>query len=262
MDSDKQSIILAILTGSAFILLFGFFVFLVLLSFVKRKRKLLHDQEIRESQFQQELLQAQLEMQEHTFKTISQEIHDNVGQILSLAKVNLNIVTMDEKAPERLHDIKTQVTSAITELRNLSMGYYADRIAEKGLLAAIQYQLQQLDKTGLFTTSFESTVDHVSMDKNKTIFLYRMVQEALNNALKHSGGDHIAVKVYEQNDEVHILLRDNGKGFSTKGADFKPGIGLSSMQQRAAMINARIEVTGDKEQGTTVHLVCKPSAYD
>ncbi|MBV9988637.1 MAG: hypothetical protein JO301_13245 [Chitinophagaceae bacterium] len=262
MESDKQSIILAILTGSAFILLFGFFVFLVLLSFVRRKRKLLHDQQIREAQFQQELLQAQLEMQEHTFKTISQEIHDNVGQILSLAKVNLNIVTMDESAPERVHDIKTQVSSAITELRNLSMGYYADRIAEKGLIAAIQYQLQQLDKTGLFTTSFESSVDQIRIDKNKTIFLYRMVQEALNNVVKHSGGDHVAVKVYEEKGEVHIVLHDNGKGFSTNGADFRPGIGLSSMQQRAAMIDARIDVSSEKNGGTTVHLVCKPSVYD
>jgi len=104
------------------------------------------DIKVRESQCQQELLQAQLEMQDHTFRAVSQEIHDNVGQILSLAKVHLNIITFEREEHEALNTIKELVSNAISELRDLSNGYYADRLVEEGLLVAIRHQLTQLTK--------------------------------------------------------------------------------------------------------------------
>ncbi len=262
MQTEKQNIILAILAGSAFVFLFGFITLLIVINYVKRKRKLLYETQIREAQFQQELLQAQLEMQDHTFKTISQEIHDNVGQILSLAKVNLNIITFEQNGNETLHNIKELVTEAISELRNLSTGYYADRLVEEGLVVAIQHQLDQLQKTGLFATSFYSEIDRVEIDKNKTIFLYRMVQEVINNVVKHSEADQVLVNILKKQDGVHIILQDNGKGFSTTTENFKPGIGLTSIQQRAAMIGAKTDIISEIGKGTIVHLVCKPNGYD
>lgn len=257
MSTDKQSIILAILTGTAFILLFGFFTFLVVLNFVKRKRKLLLEHQIRESKFQQELLQAQLEMQEHTFQTVSQEIHDNVGQILSLAKVNLNILAMEKDASSRILDVKEQVTQAITELRHLSSGYYADKLVDMGLFTAIKSQLEQLKKTGLFSVEFQSDLHQLDVDKNKTIFLYRMIQEVLNNAVKHSRADKIGVQVFEKEEGIHIVISDNGQGFIENGAGFKAGIGLNSIRQRAAMINTTVTIHSAQGKGTTVYFLCK-----
>ena len=180
MQTEKEDVVIAILVSSLFIVLFGFITFLVTLNFVKRRRKIIAERKMREAKFQQELLQAQLEMQEHTFKTISQEIHDNVGQILSIIKVNLNIVTFENQGNEKLENIKSMLTDAIRELRDLSAGYYAERLVEEGFLVAIQHQLQQLDRTGIFTTSFNNELVTVSVDKSKVIFLHRMVQEILH----------------------------------------------------------------------------------
>lgn len=257
MQKEKQNIILAILTGSLFVILFGFITFLVVVNYVKRKRRMLLDTQIREAEFHQELLHAQLEMQEHTFKAVSQEIHDNVGQILSLAKVHLNILTFEGDGQGKLTAIKDLVASAISELRNLSAGYYTDHIVEEGLLRGIKQQLQQLEKTGLFTTSFHSELETLTIDKSKTIFLYRMIQEVLNNVVKHSGGDHVRVDISAEVGEVCIRLEDNGKGFSTGSKDFKAGIGLSSIQQRASMIGARAEINGGDGTGTIVNLIFK-----
>lgn len=257
MTTDKQNIILAILTGTAFILLFGFFTFLIILNYVKRKRKLILEHQIREAKFQQEVLQAQLEMQEHTFQTISQEIHDNVGQILSLAKVNLNIVVMEGNASPRILDVKEQVTDAIAELRHLSSGYYSDKLADIGLLSAIKNQVEQLGKTGLFAVEFQSGPDHLEVDKNKTIFLYRMVQEVLNNAVKHSAADKVCVRIFEKEDEIHIIISDDGKGFNENDAGFTPGIGMKSIRQRAAMINTTVDFRSGSGTGTTVYFLCK-----
>lgn len=262
MQKEKQSIIIAILTGSVFVLLFGFITFMVVINYVRRKRKMLVEKQMREGQYQQELLQAQLEMQDHTFKAISQEIHDNVGQILSLAKVHLNILTFDGQGHEQLNLIKALVTDAITELRNLSAGYYADRIMEEGLLVSIEHQLLQLEKTGLFTTSFHSAFDTLLIDQSKTIFLYRMIQEALNNVVKHSGAGHVLVDVYKKDGHVHIRLEDNGKGFSSDQPNFKAGIGLSSIQQRGLMIGAKVNIHSIMGMGTRVTLIFKENDHD
>lgn len=262
MQEEKQDIIIAILTGSLFVLLFGFITFLVVINYVRRKRKILLETHVRESQFQQELLQAQLEMQDHTFRAVSQEIHDNVGQILSLAKVHLNIITFNGQGHEGLNTIKELVSNAISELRDLSAGYYTDRLVEEGLLVAIEHQLEQLIKTGLFTTSFHSEIDTLAIDNSKTIFLYRMVQEVLNNVVKHSQANHVNVHIFRKESEVHITLRDNGNGFRSTSADFKPGIGLSSIQQRALMIGAKAEIISEEGSGTVVDLIFKENADD
>lgn len=223
---------------------------------------MLAERQIIEAQFQQELLQAQLEMQDHTFRAVSQEIHDNVGQILSLAKVHLNILTFESQGHEQLNTVKSLVTDAISELRNLSAGYYADRIVEEGLLVAIQHQLEQLHKTGMFTTSYQSEIDTLVIDQSKTIFLYRMIQEVLNNVVKHSGADHVAVAVCKKDFHIHISLKDNGNGFSRNGPEFKPGIGLSSIQQRALMIGAEARITSKPGAGTIVNLIFKEKDHD
>ena len=257
MQKEKNDIIIAILVGSMFVLLFGFITFMVVINYVRRKRKLLLEKKMREADYHQSLLQAQLEMQEHTFKAVSQEIHDNVGQILSLVRLNLNILTFTQQDNDTLNNVKELVKNAMAELRDLGAGYYADRLVEEGLIVAIRHQVEQLAKTKLYKTSFHSQMDRLSIDKSKTIFLYRMVQEALNNVVKHAAADHIEVKIFEKDEEVHITIKDNGKGFVRTGADFKPGIGLSSMHQRAMMIGAKAYISSELGLGTIVNFAFK-----
>ena len=255
MQEEKSAVILGIIVGSVFVTLFGFIMLLVIINFFKRKRKILIEQKVKDAQYEQAVLQAQLEMQEHTFKTISQEIHDNVGQILSLAKVNLNIITLEnEGGNDKINTVKDLVGKAITDLRDLSMGYYADRLAEEGLLFAIQHELNQLQKTNLFTVSFTSELEDLKIEKNKSIFLYRMMQEILNNIVKHSHATHVAVQVLQENNKVKISVQDNGVGFDFIQKNFKPGIGLTSLQKRAAMIDCTLQIESEPNKGTTVNL--------
>ncbi|MES2374525.1 MAG: ATP-binding protein [Bacteroidota bacterium] len=257
MQKENQDIVTAILIGSLFILLFGSAAFMIMLNYFKRKRKLLLERELQEAHFKQTLVEAQMEMQEHTFRIISQEIHDNVGQILSLAKLNLNIITIDQKENESFHRIKDLVTNAISELRDLGRGYYSDKLVEEGLISAIRHQLNQLNKTGLFTTTFKSQIEFLAVEKNKIIFLYRMVQEVLNNIIKHSGANHVNIDIYMKDENAYIVIKDNGKGFTKSTSGFKAGIGLSSIQERAAMIGGTADITSIPGLGTTVTLMFK-----
>lgn len=215
------------------------------------------ERQLRESRFQQELLQAQLEMQEDTLKTISRDIHDNVGQILSIAKINLNILAADPKVSPRVLEVKTQVTDAIRELRNLSVGYQADKLSENGLMPALQYQLQQLDRMGLFTITLHTEMGAVPVGSAKALMLYRIIQEAFNNIVQHAGATAITVDMSMREELLHISIQDNGCGFDTNSKNFRSGLGLASMRHRAAMIGGEVSISSIPSRGTVIHLTCK-----
>lgn len=252
MQKENQDFIVAIISGTLFILLFGLISFLVVYSYVRHKRKLLQEKEAREIVYQKELLQAQLEMQEHTFRTIAQEIHDNVGQILGLVKLNVNLLVLSMKGNPIVENLREQTNKAAAELRHLGNSYHADRLAEQGLIDAVKQQLEQLQKTGMFTTTFCSEYDRLQISKNSLIFLYRMLQEALNNIVKHAKADKIDLSISRRFGEVCITLKDNGQGFNMADSSFKPGIGLLSMRERAAMINVQMELNSKPGVGTSI----------
>lgn len=257
MQKENQAFIIAIVIGSVFVVSFGIVCFLIVINYVRQRKKLLLEKELQELNFQQSLLKAQLEMQEHTFKAVSQEIHDNVGQILSLAKLNLTILTFQDQQNTTLNTVKELVTNSITELRDLGAGYHADKLVEEGLIAAIKHQINLLSKTGMFTTVFQSELKTVSIEKSRIVFLYRMVQEALNNIVKHACATHITLKIYNEGEDIIIEICDNGKGFLRTDADFKPGIGLNSIQQRASMIGAKVLINSEPGIGTQINFVFK-----
>jgi len=123
METKNEEIIIAIAVTTFFVLLFCLLMLMVLVNFVRRKRKILLEKQEREAAFKQQLLQSQIEIQDTTLKNISQEIHDNVGQVLSLAKVNLSILSLKMTDNEMLGNIKDLVSKAIAELRDSSTGY-------------------------------------------------------------------------------------------------------------------------------------------
>lgn len=254
MQKENHDIVLAIVSSSALILFLNLVTFLVILNSVKKKKELMLANEKQAAIFQEQLLHAQLEMQEHTFRIVSQEIHDNVGQILSLTKLNLNIITARNKGDDAIRHIKELVGEAISELRDLSQGYYADKLSREGLVNAIKHLAEQHKRTGLFQVSFHTDFDQVTLDKSSVIFLYRMVQEALNNIVKHAVATEVKVGVYERGNKIQIIIEDNGKGFDSKLPGFKQGIGLSSITQRATMIGAQSIISSTPGSGTMITL--------
>ena len=262
MQEIEKNILLAIMVTTAFIALFSIITFMAIIKISRRKQQLLLEQELMEAKFQREVLQAGLELQEQTFQTISQEIHDNVGQILSLAKLNLNILAMDNGELEQVRVIKNLISNAIDELRNLSLGYHADQLISKGLIYAIAHQIEQLKQTGLFKVSYNTEVETIQINKNRKIFLYRIIQELINNIIRHSGATEVSCKISFKANQFLIVMADNGKGFDEYSKDFQPGLGLHSIHQRAAMIGASVILKSNPGRGTTCSIQFKSDAND
>ncbi len=226
-----------------------------MLSFFLVYRK---NQNAKESQIEnlnQALLHTQIEIQEQTLKTIAQEIHDNIGQALSLAKLNLNTfpAISDAAIQTKLDDTKELISKAIVDLRDLSRSMHGDKINDLGLEEAIAGELKILKNTGQFSTNLQITGNTYRLQPQKEMILFRMVQEALNNAIKHSKATNIEVQLEYNDSYFRLGIVDDGIGFNPALLESaKTGIGLKSMQNRAALIGGIFSVVSGITTGTVI----------
>jgi signal transduction histidine kinase len=259
---NKFHILISIVIATAFIFLFAFATLLFYFQFTRKKQRLKLQQQLLEKKYQQALLEVGMEVQEHTFQSISQEIHDNVGQMLSLAKLNLSILYMEHKEVEAIKDIRDQISDAIHQLRQISLGYQGDRLLENGLLNGIQFLVQQLKKTGLFQLHFQSEPTFLHISNNDGLFVYRIFQELMQNIIRHSGATDIWVHIYDLEQAYKLEVRDNGNGFESSHHSMQVGLGIRSIRQRAALIGADLQIDTAPGMGTKVTLVCKKLSDD
>ena len=212
------------------------------------------EKEYMQSHFQQELLRTQIEIQEQTLKTISQEIHDNVGQVLSLAKLNLaTIPATNNEQTKKIHDTRELVSKAIIDLRNLSRSMYGNLLSETGLQAAIANELQIVEGAGVHRTRFIISGEPFKIAVQKELVVFRMVQEAIHNIIKHAKASLISINLDYNNPRMYLCIEDNGMGFIEQEIK-KNGMGLTSMQNRATLIDADLTIESHPGKGTRICL--------
>ena len=258
MSQENSYIIWIVIVGSAVLIVVGVFIVSFISMYTKSHNRHLTEKKEMEFKFQQELLQTQLEIQEQTLKNISQEIHDNIGQTLSLAKLNLNRIDarQPEKDGERIIHSRELVGKAIHDLRSLSRNLNTDMILAAGFLQALESEVQQVNRTGAFTASLEISGNPQKLDAKKELILFRIVQEALNNIIKHSGATSLQVRADFREHQFILSISDNGRGFepSLPGVTQPLGSGLRNMRNRAAMIGGQFNLESNQGHGTLIEI--------
>lgn len=240
--------------------LFIMVIFIVSFLLIYRNRQLKHQAELAsvKERFNQEILKTQLEIKEQTLKNISEEIHDNVGQVLSLAVLSLSALELNEpdKAAIKIENITRHVEKAVSDLRNLSKTLDAENIASMGLTTVVRFEMELVEKTGLYHTSFNVLGEEKRLDPDKEIILYRIIQESLNNIIKHAGATHIRITLNFSYTHLDIEISDDGKGFDlahgTERDIYKNGAGIKNMSRRAKLIGASFDIQSAASSGTTV----------
>lgn len=249
MQKGKIDLIISVLATSFFVLLLVIAVVMLFRIYLKRKNKLLLERERMSIQFEQTLMQSQLEIQEQTFAYVSREIHDNIGQVLSLVRLNLN--TLNASAdPDKISLMDELMEKALTDLRNLSHSLDADYIRNNGWAEPVTRLLRDLQKTGKYTTHIHLDEDLPLPGSEKPIILFRMIQEVINNIIKHAAANTINLEAQKENDRLVITIQDNGKGFNTQAVS--AGSGLRNLEKRSKMINAELSVSSEPGKGTCV----------
>jgi predicted ATPase/signal transduction histidine kinase len=210
---------------------------------------------------EQELLKTKLEIQEQTLNNISAEIHDNIGQTLSFIKLSINNIgrQFPDSAKEDLAESVNALTKVIQDLRDLSKTLNTDFIGNVGLVKAIDQQLQFLKRTELYHTQLIIKGEEEKYDAQRELVIFRVVQELLNNVVKHADASEITVTIEYCVDELAITVRDNGKGFHLPGqlSGGSGGLGLSNIQNRISLIRGKADFESTPGLGTTMKIAIK-----
>ena len=242
-----DSVVFPVLFGT---LIFGLLVGFLILFILLYKRSQLKF-ELERQAFKQEQLETQIEIREQTLNDVSRDLHDNLGQLASLVKINLSMMSPEDAATkERISETKELLQQLIDDLRSLSVSLNGENLSKLGLVGMIRRDIARIQHSGYLETQVELMEDLGPLEETKLVFLYRIFQELVNNVLKHSQATQLVVKLYHQNSQLKLEVSDNGTGFSSK---VTKGSGLNNIDKRCSMIGAKYSVQSD--QGTHIEVI-------
>ena len=259
MQKEKLEILLLVIATSLFILMLVAALVMLFRIYLKRKNKLLLEKELMSAQFEQTLLQSKLEIQEQTFRDIGKELHDNIGQVLSLVRLNLNTLNAPD-ANNKIISMDNLLDKALIDLRNLSHSLDTDYIRNKGWTEPVIKLMQNLKNTGKYSIRLELAGDLPAVGNEKAIILFRMIQEVIQNIVKHAEAIEIILKTQKENDKLVITIQDDGRGFNTESNT--DGAGLYNLKNRAKMIHADLDIESQPGKGTLVTISIKPEGIE
>jgi two-component system NarL family sensor kinase len=257
MQNDVAQLIATIIVGSLVVLLLGAFLVVFLFFHQRKKYEYLKDR----AQFSQEILRAQLEVQNSTLQQIGEELHDNIGQLLSVAKINLNILEDTEQSIDNQGYIRQTneiIGQSITDLRALTKSFDGDFVKDFGLEESLSHELLRIRKTNKYQTELVVSGSRFSLGYEKEIVLFRIGQEVLNNILKHARATKILAQLTYESKKFIFCLQDNGRGFEYLATENKglkqSGAGLRNMKRRAELIGAHFNLTSEPGKGTRIEI--------
>ncbi len=222
--------------------------------FLKRKNKLIVAQEKAKKAFERELAETQIEIREETLRNISWELHDNIGQLMTLAKIQ---VQMARQSPENLDEVAETIGTGLTELRALSKLINPEALKSLSLKEAINLEIERFNRLNFIKSTFTVEGETINMDQQKEIIIFRILQEFFSNTIKHSKASHLDVVLVYESPCLEITAKDDGVGFA-QDSKFA-GIGLKNMENRAQLIEAQLRITSEENIGTALRLTyCIP----
>jgi two-component system NarL family sensor kinase len=195
---------------------------------------------------------ALMEGQENERKRIVRELHDGVGQLLIVAKLRVETIEGQGKLKE---EIRSLIDETIAEIRRISYNVMPSVIVDFGLEAALKGLCENIKKyTGLIIDFQYVKEVKDPLNFEISIAVFRIIQEGLNNVIKHAKASNVHLYVVENNDYLYFMLKDNGTGFDKALLTNEKGFGLSGMKERAELINGNIDIQSSSEHGTVVEV--------
>ncbi|MDP9046857.1 MAG: ATP-binding protein [Bacteroidota bacterium] len=232
--------------------------FLVVYIFVYNQRKKKHIEEKAQMKltFETEIAKTQLEVQEQTMQTIGADLHDNIGQLLSLTSLTLNSIEVGKpaKAKEKIDAAIDLTLRSIKEMRLLGKLLQGDQLVVLGLSAAIQHEIAWMERSGKYKVSCEDDGEMPAAgNPDKDLIIFRILQEILNNIIKHAGANRIKIKLAYSAGALRLQVEDNGKGFDTFNlAAEQRGMGLFNIKNRAGIIGGEVLIASQPGKGTSI----------
>jgi len=251
----KTEISIFILLVSIILLLFisGFIIFI----FQYRKRKIIHEKEKQdiEKQHKLDLLHTQLASQQQTMQFIGSEIHDSVTQKLTLASIysqKMEFENIDPAITGRLGKISAIINDSLAELRDLSRTLTDTRFQDMDLAALVKAECSRVQESGACRMVVQAD-SHREMSVTVKSFVLRVIQEFIQNSLKHAAASQLSVSLGDTDEGLSVAISDNGKGFSVQES-VSTGIGLQNMKRRIQLIGGAYDLQSAPGTGTSLRI--------
>jgi signal transduction histidine kinase len=216
---------------------------------MRNELKGFHERELKSARARASAL---LEGQERERKRIINELHDGVGQMLTVIRMQVDLLDIDSASKA---DIKTQINNAIVEVKRISYHVMPQAIVDFGLEAALKGLCDTISRYSGIVIDFRYIQEYEQkLDFEISISLFRIVQEGLNNIAKHAEASSVTLHLLDKEDEVYCILEDNGKGFNEAELVNYAGSGLRNIRERAKLLNGSAEIHSRPGSGTTIEI--------
>jgi len=229
--------------------------FLLLYIFIYNRRKKRHIEEKEQMRlnFEAEIVKTQLEIQEQTMQTIGADLHDNIGQLLSLTSLTLGSIELDDpdKIQEKIEAAIDLTGRSIKEMRLLGKLLQGEQLISMGLADAIRHEIKWVERSGQYIVS--CVIDEEMPAENnadKDLIIFRILQETLNNIIKHAQAKHINIKLSYAGRQLILDINDDGNGFNVAGQS--AGMGLYNIQKRTQIVGGQVVIDSAIEEGTRI----------
>lgn len=248
--------IVVFIVGSVVFMVFAITLVIFLVIHKRKRYEHLLEKQTMENNYRNQLLLSRMEVQEQSFRYFSEEIHDNVGQLLSIVKMelyNIRSSSKEEDIVARANKSTELMGKAITDLRNISHTLNSAFVTNAGLADAVEKDLEYIRSAKGVKCLLNSNGEEYSLGNERELLIFRIIQEAISNAVKHASPTEINVFLDYTPEMLTVTIADNGNGFETDNIQ-KSGIGLNNMHVRTKLLNGRLTLTSERNAGTIIRL--------
>ena len=250
LESEKETqMAVGVLLILLVLLLAGVVIFLVYRS-KQRTKTLSQERQMSELMRQQELVavNAMLEGQETERKRIGQDLHDNIGSLLATARMQVSAAKDGQDA--QIDNVSEILDEAASEVRKISHNLVSGTLSKFGLIPAIKELAERIDTTTNLEVSFTSIGMDGRLSAMQEVNLYRIAQELISNAIKHSFASKLKIKVQKQSKEILLQIKDDGIGLSNETNANLSGVGLKNIQGRVNALSGSFDMVSEPGKGT------------
>ncbi len=256
----KTELLIVIILFNIFFVMFVVAVMIYIRNYRQRKKEYLNEIEIKNEIHQRELLATQLEIQQATMQQIGRELHDNIGQKLTLVSLYVQQMLYENKVPEvneRIDQVSQIINQSLQDLRSLSKTLTDDNINQKEIVTLIQEEVDNTNSFKKCNVSFEHNFKQLDLDFVHKNVLLRITQEFIQNSIKHSQCRNISISLNTSENVLwELKIKDDGIGFDDAKI-VSNGIGLTNMKNRAEIIGADFKLESKENIGTALHIILK-----
>lgn len=247
MENNGTDLFIIIVLGFFLMLLMALSIIFMVI--IHRQRQYKNKQELDRIQIEMEkvVLDVEKEIREETLAYVGKELHDNIGQLLSLTKIYLS-----SSKPEKVSEGKNMIDDVIQEVRTLSKTLNLEWVDSISLTDFIAAELKKLENSELCKTELIIDGNPKEPQKQKKLILIRTIQECLNNASKHAQPDLISVQLKEIEKGLILTIRDDGVGFDKEQQS--NGMGMYNLKKRMEAINGQVAINSNPGSGTEIIL--------